>query len=78
MVTARQAKTRHAALVAELRTHDYRYYVLDDPTLTDREYQSMRDAAIRVIRLHLRLNAGPRLGGEGYLSVSAGGVVAAL
>jgi DNA ligase (NAD+) len=36
-----KAKTRHDALVAEIRTHDYRYYVLDDPALTDREYDAL-------------------------------------
>lgn len=32
---------RHAALVRELREHDYRYYVLDEPTITDREYDRL-------------------------------------
>ena len=36
-----QAKARHAELVAELRAHDYRYYVLDDPALSDREYDEL-------------------------------------
>jgi len=35
------AKKRHDALVAEVRAHDYRYYVLDDPTLSDREYDAL-------------------------------------
>jgi len=35
------AKKRHDALLAEVRAHDYRYYVLDDPTLGDREYDAL-------------------------------------
>src|SRR5215471_270009 len=36
-VTAR----RHAELVRTIRAHDYRYYVLDDPAVTDREYDAL-------------------------------------
>src|ERR1700742_3535888 len=32
---------RHADLVREIHAHDYRYYVLDDPTVTDREYDAL-------------------------------------
>ena len=41
MTTSERAKKRHDALAAELRAHDYRYYVLDDPTLSDREYDTL-------------------------------------
>jgi DNA ligase (NAD+) len=42
VVAARsKAKARHDALVAEIRNHDYRYYVLDDPALSDREYDAL-------------------------------------
>ncbi|HEX2673633.1 MAG TPA: hypothetical protein VHM25_22295, partial [Polyangiaceae bacterium] len=41
MTTLASAKKRHAALVAEVRAHDYRYYVLDDPSLSDREYDAL-------------------------------------
>jgi DNA ligase (NAD+) len=42
VVAARsKAKARHDALVAEIRSHDYRYYVLDDPALSDREYDAL-------------------------------------
>ncbi|HTA89955.1 MAG TPA: NAD-dependent DNA ligase LigA, partial [Polyangiaceae bacterium] len=42
MVAAhKNAKARHDALVAEIRSHDYRYYVLDDPALSDREYDAL-------------------------------------
>jgi DNA ligase (NAD+) len=40
-VTLAKAKARHDALAAEIRTHDYRYYVLDDPLLSDREYDEL-------------------------------------
>ncbi len=32
---------RHAELVAEIRNHDYRYYVLDDPKISDRDYDNL-------------------------------------
>jgi DNA ligase (NAD+) len=34
---------RHRALCAEIRAHDYRYYVLDDPSLSDRDYDRLFD-----------------------------------
>jgi DNA ligase (NAD+) len=34
-------KQRHAELVREIRAHDYRYYVLDDPIVSDREYDAL-------------------------------------
>jgi DNA ligase (NAD+) len=41
VTTSTSAKKRHDALAAEVRSHDYRYYVLDDPTLSDREYDAL-------------------------------------
>jgi len=32
---------RHAELSAEIRAHDYRYYVLDDPIVSDAEYDAL-------------------------------------
>ena len=32
---------RHQKLVEEIRAHDNRYYVLDDPQLSDREYDAL-------------------------------------
>jgi DNA ligase (NAD+) len=32
---------RHAALVREIEAHNYRYYVLDDPQVTDREFDAL-------------------------------------
>lgn len=40
-MTKLQAKKRHDALAAEIRSHDYRYYVLDDPAIGDREYDAL-------------------------------------
>src|ERR1019366_7629776 len=34
----REAKARHAQLVEEIRRHDHAYYVLAQPTISDREY----------------------------------------
>ncbi|HEY6727472.1 MAG TPA: NAD-dependent DNA ligase LigA [Polyangiaceae bacterium] len=40
MTPAKPAQ-RHQKLVSELRTADYRYYVLDDPELSDRDYDAL-------------------------------------
>lgn len=34
-------KVQHERLVREIRDHDYRYYVLDDPVIDDREYDAL-------------------------------------
>ena len=36
-----EAKARHAQLVEEIRQHDYNYYVLAQPTISDREYDRL-------------------------------------
>ncbi len=41
------AKRRHDELVRELEAHDYRYYVLDDPSVTDAQY----DLLMRELRM---------------------------
>ena len=41
MTATGSAKQRHDALAAEVRAHDYRYYVLDDPSITDRDYDAL-------------------------------------
>jgi DNA ligase (NAD+) len=51
-------KARHDALVAELRTHDYRYYVLDDPTLGDREYDALYAELRALESAHPELRTG--------------------
>jgi DNA ligase (NAD+) len=35
------AKSRHEELVREILRHDYRYHVLDDPLISDREYDGL-------------------------------------
>jgi DNA ligase (NAD+) len=40
-VTAAAAQRRHAELVAELRRHEYAYYVLARPEISDREYDRL-------------------------------------
>lgn len=37
----RDSRARHAALVAEIKAHDRRYYALDDPSITDAEYDRL-------------------------------------
>jgi DNA ligase (NAD+) len=32
---------RHAELVSEIRAHDYRYYVLDDPSISDQAFDQL-------------------------------------
>jgi DNA ligase (NAD+) len=40
-VASRTSKERHAELVAEIAAHDYRYHVLDDPTISDTAYDAL-------------------------------------
>jgi DNA ligase (NAD+) len=40
-MTSDQAKARHAQLAEELRRHDHAYYVLAQPTLSDRDYDRL-------------------------------------
>ncbi len=40
-MTLNEAKTRHAHVVEEIRKHDYAYYVLAQPTITDQEYDRL-------------------------------------
>jgi DNA ligase (NAD+) len=41
-LTAAQAKAEHARLEAEIRAHDKRYYQEDAPTVSDAEYDALR------------------------------------
>jgi DNA ligase (NAD+) len=41
MASPKKAEARHAELLREIRAHDYRYYALDDPTLSDLEYDAL-------------------------------------
>jgi DNA ligase (NAD+) len=40
-MTSDQAKARHAQLAEELRRHDHSYYVLAQPTVSDRDYDRL-------------------------------------
>lgn len=40
-MTHAEAKARHAELVDQIRKHDYAYYVLAQPTISDREYDRL-------------------------------------
>jgi DNA ligase (NAD+) len=64
---------RHAALVRELRAHDYRYYVLDDPQVTDAGYDArMRELkALEAEHPELSTDDSPtrRVGGEARTDV---------
>src|SRR6185295_6267373 len=40
-VTSSSPSSRHAELVRAVRMHDHRYYVLDDPEISDREYDAL-------------------------------------
>ncbi len=46
MTTSTDAKARHADLVRAIEAHNYRYYVMDDPSVPDAEY----DALMRELR----------------------------
>jgi len=41
VMTLQEAKARHAKLVEEIRKHDYYYYVLAKPVISDREYDRL-------------------------------------
>ena len=40
-MTRNQAKERHAALSAQIRSHDHAYYILAKPTISDKEYDRL-------------------------------------
>lgn len=48
MTNTNSAASRHAELVREIHAHDYRYYVLDDPTVSDREYDALMEELKRL------------------------------
>jgi DNA ligase (NAD+) len=46
---------RHRKLVEEIRAHDHRYYVLDDPQISDRAYDALYAELRELERLHPEL-----------------------
>lgn len=61
-------QARHAELVRELREHDYRYYVLARPTISDREYDTQYRALLELERQYPALatpdSPSQRVGGQ--------------
>ncbi|MDF2692204.1 MAG: ligA [Labilithrix sp.] len=68
------ARTRHDELVAEIRAHDYRYYVLDDPSVTDAEYDALMQELRALETAHHELvtrdSPTQRVGGEARAQVT--------
>jgi DNA ligase (NAD+) len=54
-VSLKASAERHQQLVRELRSHDYRYYVLDDPAVSDREYDLLYRELIDLEQEHPEL-----------------------
>jgi DNA ligase (NAD+) len=67
-MNANEAKARHAQLVDELRQHDHAYYVLAQPTISDREYDRLYQALLDLENEHPRLispeSPSQRVGGQ--------------
>src|SRR5438045_3214630 len=63
MAVPPEVDQRHAELVREIRAHDHRYYVLDDPIVTDREYDALYKELRDIEGKHpsLRTNDSPTL-----------------
>jgi DNA ligase (NAD+) len=59
---------RHAELVREIRQHDHRYYVLDDPVISDQEYDALYRELLELERSHPELvtadSPSQRIGAE--------------
>lgn len=66
------ARARHAELVAQISEHDRRYYVLDDPSITDAAYDRLFAELLELEKAHPELvspqSPSQRVGG----SVAAG------
>jgi len=52
MTPAESPADRHSALVRELSAHEYRYYVLDDPAVTDAEYDALLRKLVKLEAEH--------------------------
>lgn len=51
-MTSAAAQTRHAELAAQVRAHDHAYYVLAQPTVSDREYDRLYHELLELEREH--------------------------
>jgi DNA ligase (NAD+) len=67
-MTRTEARDRHAALARELGEHDYRYYVLAQPTISDREYDARYHELLEIERQFPELitpdSPSQRVGGQ--------------
>jgi len=50
-----EAQARHAQLVEEIRRHDHAYYVLAQPTISDREYDRLYHELVDLEKQHPQL-----------------------
>ncbi len=57
-MTDNAIRERHAALVAEIREHDRRYFVEDDPLVSDAEYDALVEELHAIERENPELHAG--------------------
>ena len=67
-MATKEAKTRHAELVEEIRGHDHAYYVLAQPTISDQEYdrlyRELVDLETRFPELAVSDSPTQRVGGQ--------------
>jgi DNA ligase (NAD+) len=67
-MTSPSPKERHAALAREICDHDHRYYVLDDPIISDREYDRLYRELVELETANPRLRSvdspSGRVGGQ--------------
>ena len=67
-MTLSEAKARYAPLVQEIRRHDHAYYVLAQPTISDREYDRLYRELLDLENEHPELatsdSPSQRVGGE--------------
>ena len=63
-----EAAARHAEIARELREHDYRYYVLAQPTISDRDYDTLYHELLELERRFPELvtpdSPSQRVGGQ--------------
>src|SRR5262249_14721641 len=73
-MTAGSPAERHEKLVHEIKAHDYRYYVLDDPSVSDAEFDGLLPELRAIEKDHPSLitpdSPTQRVGGEARASVT--------
>ena len=76
-MTGQSPAELHKGLVRELQAHAYRYYVLDDPTISDAQYDELYSRLVALEREHPELITADsptrRVGGrprEGFVKVA--------